>query len=155
MEQSFRINWTAIVAEAKQRRKKLKITQIGLASIAKVSTPTISNFENGDESVQISSAMLILEALGMVDRREISFIQANQIYDNIGQVVVFYGKSGEKSVKCQIGKEALDDYFGDKKTPLRNFQDNHEIIEHIARKKYLNGKFENDGSLLIKTMDLI
>jgi DNA-binding XRE family transcriptional regulator len=48
MERQFRINWPAIVEEAKQRRKSQKLTQQRLGELAGVSTPTISHFERGD-----------------------------------------------------------------------------------------------------------
>jgi transcriptional regulator with XRE-family HTH domain len=66
MERDIRLDWPALVKEAKQRRKALKLTQQRLAVIADVSTPTLSRFENGEKNIQLASALAILKALGLV-----------------------------------------------------------------------------------------
>ena len=56
---------------------------------------------------------------------------------------------------CAINGEALEDHFdGDNKHMLKIFKANRERIEHEVRRKYLAGRMESDGSVLIKTMDL-
>jgi predicted transcriptional regulator len=69
MERQFRINWPAIVEEAKQRRKGQKLTQQRLGKLAGVSTPTISHFEGGERDIQLSTVTNILGVLGMLDER--------------------------------------------------------------------------------------
>jgi DNA-binding XRE family transcriptional regulator len=64
-----RVNWPAIVEEARQRRKGQKLTQQRLAELAGVSTPTISRSENGAKDIQLSSVTSILGVLGMIDDR--------------------------------------------------------------------------------------
>ena len=154
MERQFRINWQAIVLEAKQRRKEQNITQEKLAKLAGVSTPTISRFESGEENIEMSSVLSILEVLGMKDSRTLKFPDPKEKYDSSRGVVVFTGIDGNKKVKCAISFQALDDHFENGQNPLRNFVKNREAIEMEARKKYLNAFIENDGLILIKTEDL-
>ena len=73
MERQFRINWFAIVEEAKQRRKSQKLTQQRLGELAGVSTPTISHFEGGERDIQLSTVTNILGVLGMLDERVLVF----------------------------------------------------------------------------------
>jgi hypothetical protein len=71
------------------------------------------------------------------------------------EVVVFWGQDGETRVQCAISREALDDHFrGDNKGKLEVFRANRQAIEEEARKKYLAGATEPDGSVLIRTLDL-
>ena len=70
-------------------------------------------------------------------------------------IVVFWGQDGETRVRCAISREALDDHFkGDNKDKLEVFRANRQAIEEEARKKYLAGATEPDGSVLIRTLDL-
>ncbi len=150
----FRINWSAIVEEAKQRRKVQRLTQSRLATMAGISTPTISRFESGEKDIQLSTVISILTVLGMNDQRNLVFHEASERYDSARMVVLFNGKDGDKEILCAISNEALQDYFdGDRKVPLKVFQANHENIQHAARRKYLNGDVEADGSILLKTED--
>ena len=72
------------------------------------------------------------------------------------EVVVFWGQDGETRVQCAINQEALDDYFkGDNKDKLEVFRTNRQAIEEEARKKYLAGATETDGSVFIRTLDLV
>jgi transcriptional regulator with XRE-family HTH domain len=155
MERQFRINWPAIVEEAKQRRKAERLTQVRLAELARVSTPTISRFESGDRDIQLSSVTSILGVLGMLDERTLVFPNPRARKDSMRDVVVFEGKDGDKIVTCAISREALDDHFdGDNKDKLKVFTAKRERIEHEARRKYLSGPTEPDGSVFISTSDL-
>jgi len=70
-------------------------------------------------------------------------------------VIVFWGQDGEKRVRCEISREALDDHFhGDNQDKLDVFQANRPMIERAARAKYLAGRMEPDGSVLVRTLDL-
>ncbi|HWO36922.1 MAG TPA: DUF1488 domain-containing protein, partial [Candidatus Acidoferrum sp.] len=72
------------------------------------------------------------------------------------EVVVFWGQDGESRVQCAISQEALDDHFkGDNKDKLEVFRTNRQAIEEEARKKYLAGATETDGSVFIRTLDLV
>jgi len=91
----------------------------------------------------------------MLDERVLVFAEASAQYDPVRMVVLFKGKDGDKTVVCAISREALDDHFdGDNKDKLKVFKANRERIEHEARRKYLAGRVESDGSVLIQTMDL-
>lgn len=90
----------------------------------------------------------------MNDQRHLIFSEQNAHYDSSRYIVLFSGKEGSKIVKCGISKEALEDYFqGNGKNPVKVFQVNHKNIEHKARRKYLAGESEPDGSILLKTKD--
>ncbi|MFH0799512.1 MAG: DUF1488 family protein [Pseudomonadota bacterium] len=155
MERQFQINWSALVEEAKQRRKNQKLTQKRLATLADVSTPTVSRFENGEKGIQLSTIISIMTVLGMIDERQLVFPEPKERYDFDREVVLFSGKDREKTVRCAISQEALEDNFGkDGKAPLKMFVANRERIEHEARCKYLTNNLEADGSILIRTSDL-
>jgi transcriptional regulator with XRE-family HTH domain len=155
----FQLNWPAIVEEAKQRRKAQKLTQQRLAMLAGVSTPTLSRFENGERDIQLSSIMHILGMLGMTDPRTLVFPEPREFYDSHREVVVFWGKAGDKAgnkeIRCAISREALiDHYKDDPKNLLKIFIHNRAAIEHEARRKYLANDLESDNTILIKTSDL-
>jgi transcriptional regulator with XRE-family HTH domain len=125
--------------------------------IAGVSTPTISRFENGEKDIQLSTIISILSVLGMNDQRNLIFPTANERYDTTRMILIFTGQDGKKAIRCAISAEALEDYFnrsGSTKNLLKAFQTNRETIEHEARRKYLAGNLEVDGSILVKTSDL-
>ena len=91
----------------------------------------------------------------MVDERHLVFPEPEEQYDFHRDVVLFSGKDREKTVRCAISQEALDDHFGgDNKDPLKIFVANRERIEHEARRKYLTNHLEADGSILIRTIEL-
>jgi len=70
-------------------------------------------------------------------------------------VVMFWGQDGETRVRCEISREALDDHFGeDGKEELEVFRSNRPAVEQAARRKYLAGRTEADGSVLIRSSDL-
>lgn len=120
-----------------------------------MSTPTVSRFESGEKDIQLSSVTGILAVLGMVDDRILMFPKSAARYDPIRMAVLFDGKDGEKPVPCAISWEALEDHFdSDHKNPAKVFGANRERIEHEARRKFLAGRLESDGSVLIKTDDL-
>lgn len=79
--------------------------------------------------------------------------EARYVFDRM--VVAFWGRDGERRVRCAISREALDDHFqGDSKDKLELFEANRARIEEEARRKYLAGDTEKDGSVLIRTGDL-
>ncbi len=91
----------------------------------------------------------------MVDERNLSFHEPKGRYDSERMSVSFEGSDGANTVRCAISGEALNDHFdGDGCDPLKVFTANVERIEHEARCKYLAGKIEPDGSILIRASDL-
>lgn len=101
------------------------------------------------------SVISILSVLGMVDERQLLFPDPKERYDFERDAVVFRGRDGEKTVRCAISEEALEDHFGgDAENQLKAFASNREGIEHEARRKYLSDRLEPDGTVLIRTGDL-
>jgi len=132
----------------------MKLTQKQLASLAKVSTPTVSRFERAEKDLQLSSVLAILDVLGMTDKRTLVF--GNPEYKADGDGVTFRGQDGKTRVRCRISREALDDHFsdGDRLRPEAAFKKHRQEIEARARRKYLLDQREPDGSILIRTGDL-
>jgi hypothetical protein len=63
--------------------------------------------------------------------------------------------TGISEIRCAISEEALDDHFqGDNRNKLEVFRENLPAIEEIARRKYLSGQVELDGSVLIRSADI-
>ncbi len=123
--------------------------------MAELSTPTISRFESGEVDIQVSNVLKIFRVLGMTDQRMLTFPEPAAFYDASRKVISFAGRDDKKEVICAVSKEALDDYFGGgHQSLLKCFTANHEQIEQIVRRKYLANKFENDGSILVRSADV-
>ena len=139
-----------MVEEAKQRRKKLKLTQQRLALLVGVSTPTISRFENGEKDIQWSSVLAILSMLGLTDQRSLKFSDPNPELRLSKGVVEFYGENEKgKTIYCSISVEALQDYFkSQEKEGFKIFKENQKQIEQLARSKYLYDKNSTNDVLI-------
>ena len=133
----------------------MNLTQKQLASLARVSTPTVSRFEQAQKDLQLSSVLAILDVLGMTDKRTLVFTDPKFSSDVI-DAIVFWGQDGEKHVRCRILRAALDDHFsdGDRLKPEGAFKKYRRDIEALARRKYLFGQLEPDGSVLVRTADV-
>jgi Fic family protein len=92
----------------------------------------------------------------LLARHELVFPEIDARYNVARQVVIFWGQDRKRRVRCAISREALDDHFkGDSiKDKLEVFKANHQAIEQEARRKYLAGDTEVDGSILVGTEDL-
>jgi transcriptional regulator with XRE-family HTH domain len=157
MERDFRINWPALVEEAVRRRRQLNLTQKQLATLAKVSAPTISRFEQNAKDIQLSTVLAILEVLGMTDNRTLTFPDDSYREDFNSRAIMFWAQGDdERRILCRISREALDDYFSNrgKLPPETAFATHRGKIEALARRKYLLGQLEPDGSISIKTDDV-
>ena len=134
----------------------MNLTQQQLAGLAKVSTPTVSRFEQAEKNVQLSSLLAILDVLGMTDKRTLTFPETELRYDS-AEGVTFWGQDGSTRVRCKISREALEDHFSDRGRlrPEPAFEKYREQIQIIARRKYLTGEREPDGSILIRTLELV
>jgi transcriptional regulator with XRE-family HTH domain len=134
----------------------MKLTQREVAALAKVSTPTVSRFEQAAKDVQLSSALAILDVLGMTDKRTLTFPDKQYSYD-MGGGVTFWGQDAAELVRCRIAREALDDHFsaGDRLRPPAAFEKHRGEIEALARRKYLRGQLEPDKSVLIRTGEVV
>jgi transcriptional regulator with XRE-family HTH domain len=156
MEREFRVNWAILVEEAVRRRHKLKLTQKQLAALAKISTPTVSRFEQADKDIQVSSVLPILDILGMTDNRTVVF--PNETFKaDFEDRINFWGQEGDKRILFRISHTALEDHFSDREQLGHEgaFKKYRRQIESIARKKYLGNEIETDGSVLIRTDDVV
>jgi transcriptional regulator with XRE-family HTH domain len=154
MERELQFNWLILVEEAVRRRHGLKLTQKQLASLAKVSTPTISRFEQAAKDIQLSSVLAILGVLGMIDKRTLIFDAES--HRDVDDTIVFWGNDDEKRVRCGIERKALDDHFseGGRLRFAAAFKKHRPEIEALARRKYFLGQRESDESVLIRTRNL-
>ena len=136
----------------------MNLTQRRLAAIANVSTPTVSRLESGDKNIQLSSALAVLDALGMVEKRLLKFAAETARYDDRREVVLFRGEASGKDVYCAISREAIEDHFSPKgrgsAARLAAFKRNRRIIEALAEGKFGARQFEPDGTILIRTADI-
>jgi hypothetical protein len=98
---------------------------------------------------------LFPEKVAMSEQRDLRFPAPDKKYVLDPGVVMFWGQDGETRVRCEISREALDDHFGeDGKEELEVFRSNRPAVEQAARRKYLAGRTEADGSVLIRSSDL-
>lgn len=134
------------------------MTQKRLALIARVSTPTISRFENGAKDIQLSTILTILGVLGLVEKRQVTFPNPEPHYDFQKQTIDFNGVDDSKRIVCRCSREALEDYYqlseANPTKLLKMFTRIQSLILHLVRKKYFSNQFEADSSILIKTSDL-
>jgi transcriptional regulator with XRE-family HTH domain len=135
----------------------MNLTQKQLASLAKVSTPTVSRFEQAERDLQLSSVLAILDVLGMTDKRRLTFNNPESRYDRSHGSIDFWGQDDEKRIHCRISREALEDHFSDndRLKPEAAFKKYRRDIEALARRKYLSGQRESDGSVLLRTQDVV
>ncbi len=120
-----------------------------------VSAATISRFEQAEKDIQLSSVLAILESLGLTDKRTLQFPGADQRYDRRRDVVAFTGRDGENKIACAVSVETLEDHFGaDQRDFMKAFIKHRPEIESLARRKYLAGEVEPDGSVLLTTLDV-
>jgi len=132
-----------------------RLTQKKLGILAEVSTPTVSRFEQGEKDIQLSSVLKLLNQLGMIDDRNLTFPDPKKFYDQTRKVIVFFGEDQHQKITCAISREALvDHYYKGSKSLEAAFVKYRSRIEHEARRKYVSGRLEPDGSILIKTEDL-
>ena len=90
----------------------------------------------------------------MIDGRDLHFPEQAEGYVFDREVVGFWGQDGVTRVRCEISEEALRDHFdGDGKDLLDLFRANRRVIEREARRRYLAGRIEPDGSVLIRSSD--
>jgi Fic family protein len=89
------------------------------------------------------------------EHKELVFTAPEERYDFNRDAVVFWGQDRTDRIRCVISEEALHDHFhGDGKNQIQVFRENREIIENLARQKYLSGRIETDGTVLIRTADI-
>jgi transcriptional regulator with XRE-family HTH domain len=132
----------------------MKLTQKQLAELAKVSTPTVSRFEQAEKDIQLSTVLAVLNVLGMTDKRTLVF--PDDRFKDEMERISFWGQDGEKKILCRISREALDDHFSDRDRlrPEAAFKKYRHDIEALARRKYALDQLEPDGTILIRTNEI-
>lgn len=91
----------------------------------------------------------------MLDERLLIFPSEDAQHDTMRDIILFKGFDKDKQVLCAISREALEDHFKrGHKSLLKTYRANRGRIQHEARRKYLAGDLERDGSVLIRTGDL-
>jgi hypothetical protein len=90
----------------------------------------------------------------MTARRTLIFPEPGERWDGTRDVVRFQAMDGSRRIDCAISLEALEDHFRwEADDPVMVFRANHAAIEHRIRLKYLNGRREPDGSVLLRSED--
>jgi Fic family protein len=98
---------------------------------------------------------LFPEKVEIPETRDLRFPAPDERYDPDRMAVIFWGQDGDKRIRCAISREALEDHFhADKEDKLEPFRANRRVVEGEARRKYVEGRMESDGSVLIQTGDL-
>ena len=159
MERHIRVNWSAVVEEARYRRKAEGLTQRRLAAIADISPPTVSRFEQGDRNLQLASALAILDVLDLLETPELTFTDSAARHDRDRDAVLFEGWNADNArVFCAVTGEALADQFeaqgARSRARLAAFRKNRRRIEQVACQKYAAGHTEPDGSILVRIGDV-
>lgn len=169
-----KINFHFLMQEARARRKRVKLRQKDISSIANVSAPTVASLESGLGNVELGSIVNIFRALGMLDERHIIFPNIEDAYCTIlehqgkpipnDEVVVFSGHLSEgppslgksyKKVTFTISKAALREHYGlYGQALLKIYYDNQKDIEYVAFRKYLEGEPDANGWFNIRLEDI-
>jgi len=135
-----------------KRRRTGEFKQLTDDEVAKLEAVVNDAFEGFGQAEADKSH----ETTAAESPRELEFPEPNEHWIFDREVVAFWGQDEDKRVRCEISREALDDHFGgDGKDKLQVFRANRKTIEGYARQKYLGGRTELDGSVLIRTLDLL
>lgn len=91
----------------------------------------------------------------MMKEMDIEFT-ANEWFDHHKRKVVWFSAIvDEKCIDCGISIEALRDHFGAyADDPLPVFRSNRARIQDAAAKLIMQRRFEDDGTVLVRTADL-
>ena len=81
---------------------------------------------------------------------------ADEWYDHHRRKVVWFSAIiDEKSIDCAVSIEALADHFGAfYDDPLPAFRSHRQQIRDLAAKLITERRFEDDGTILIRSRDL-
>lgn len=79
---------------------------------------------------------------------------AGETWNGNREIVSFLADVDGKRIQCAISWEALQDNFGgDGMEPIKCFRANRPAIEAKAERLIKRGRFEEDGSVLIRSQD--
>ena len=81
---------------------------------------------------------------------------ADEWYDHHRRKVVWFGAIvDDKTITCGISIDALADHFGAHyDDPLPAFRSHREQVQETAAKLITERRFEDDGTILIRSADL-
>jgi len=109
-----------------------------------------------DMNIKPFAAFVAERVRWSLEQHDLTFPEPDERYIADRYVVLFSGMDGKARVRCAISVEALDDHFkGDGRDKLDVFRSHRKMIEQESRRKYLAGDTEADGSILIRTGDLV
>ncbi len=80
-------------------------------------------------------------------------------WSGLTQTIRFYARYGDSRIRCGVTRTALEEWAGALK-PLRPadldrvFEQHRQEIEQIAADKIMAGRFQGDGTILIRSVDL-
>jgi len=78
----------------------------------------------------------------------------NEYWDGVKGAVVFWAEKEEEKITCAVSSQALEDHFNaSPSNHLPVFKTNRSIVEDMAKNLIQKGRFEADGSIIVKTRD--
>ncbi len=95
----------------------------------------------------------------MLDRSALAFPNEPANYNWDREIVSFSALDGSDRVSCAISEEALWDHFDLRKPGRRTatavFAANRKRIEYLAKRKFTRKQLEPDGSVLIRSSEIL
>ncbi|MGA2812487.1 MAG: DUF1488 family protein [Candidatus Acidiferrum sp.] len=108
-----------------------------------------------DTDIRPFTAFLAERASWLMEKHDLEFPDRKDADAFAGDTVVFEGRDGGKRVRCAIDGDAIDeDFAGEGRDKVELFRENRDVIEETARRKYLAGDTEGEGSILIRSGDV-
>lgn len=74
-----------------------------------------------------------------------------------GEVARFFIRYQGKKISCRVSREAIEDHFGDQTSDgarLDAAKANWDRITDVAADKIFHDRFEQDGTILVRSADL-
>jgi hypothetical protein len=88
----------------------------------------------------------------------LEFMPNTESYDVTRDIVRFLGWDGERWVSCGVRRDALIDTAGAAAAsgvdPVKLYRTHIAPIHTLANAKYQRGRFESDGLVLVRSVDL-
>jgi hypothetical protein len=79
---------------------------------------------------------------------------AGEAWDGNRDVISFPADMNNLRIRCAVSLEALEDHFGgDNISPLNTFHAKRSVIEGVAERLINQQRFEQDGSILIRSQN--
>jgi len=88
----------------------------------------------------------------------LEFMPNTESYDVARDIVRFMGWDGERWVRCGVRRDALVNAAGvaaaSGADPVNLYRSHRAPIHALAKAKYQRGRFESDGLVLVRSVDL-